>query len=182
MNLIPLSYLKGERYRKWLKGTFFMVLLIGAIGSLISILLPFRIYALREEVARLKIEPIVVNSNNRDEMLKALYEKKELLKFLEGGSEKLNIERAAYFLELEHIFSFSENMLSLEQVSYKGWGQGWEVIGSSKELELIQLYKESLLSIYGEEEVEFQIEKEGEVWHFSFSLVKEEGAADEAME
>lgn len=182
MNLIPLSYLRGERYRRWLKGTFVVLLLIGVIGSLISILLPFRIYALQEEVVRLKADPIVAYSDQRNEMLKVLYEKEELLKSLEEGRKKLNIERGTYFLELEHIFSFSENMLSLEQVSYRGWGQGWEVVGSSKELEFIQLYKESLLSIYGEEELDFRVEKEGEVWYFSFALVQKERAADEAME
>lgn len=182
MNLIPLSYLRGERYRKWLKRAFVMVLLIGVIGSLISILLPFRIYALQEEVARLKTDPIVEYSEQRDEMLKGLYEKEEFLKFLEEGRERLNVERQAYFEELEYIFSFSEAMLSLEQISYKGWGRGWEVVGSSKELELIKLYKESLLSIYGEEQLNFQIEKEGEVWHFSFTLVQEEGTSDETLE
>lgn len=182
MNLIPLSYLRGERYRKWLKGTFFIVLLIGVIGSLISILLPLRIYALQEEVARLKADTIVAHSDQREEMLKGLYEKEERLKSLEEGRGKLNLERAAYFLELEYIFSFSEAMLSLEQVAYEGWESGWKVVGKSRELEFIKLYRESLLSIYSEEELDFQIEKEGEVWYFSFVLVKEEGAKDEALE
>ena len=94
----------------------------------------------------------------------------------------MNLERTAYFLELEYIFSFSEAMLNLEQVAYEGWESGWKVVGKSRELEFIKLYRESLLSIYSEEELGFQIEKEGEVWYFSFVLVKEEGAKDEALE
>lgn len=182
MNLIPLSYLREERYRKWLKQVFFIILSIGVIGSFISMVLPFRIYALKEKVDRLKTDSMVSYNAQREEILKAIYEKEKFLKSLEEGREKLNLKRKAYFSDLEYIFSFSDSMLSLDQVSYGGYGKGWEAVGKSKELEFIKLYKESLLSIYGEEQLDFQIEKEGEDWYFSFLLTQEEGVVNENLE
>ena len=182
MNLIPLSYLRGERYRKWLKNMFIIGLLIGCIGSGMSILLPFKITTLQEEIETLKRNDAFDYREAREEVLGGIYEKEEVLKVLEEERQKINLEKKAYFLDLEYIFSLSQTMISLHQVIYNGHAHIWEVVGSSKELEYIKLYKESLLGVYGEQRLNFKMEKEGEEWFFSFKLAQDEEEWNETLE